>query len=97
MGQQNFLSKKLMKWFSFWGQKLYIMGEWNYINKLDMFNYIREKAQENVLQNSCIEVGRAHLKNWKFEKNLEIWNKFDNSEKFGNFEKFWKFGNKVKI
>ena len=31
MGQQNFWSQKLTKWFSFWGQKPYFMGEWNYI------------------------------------------------------------------
>ena len=33
MGQQNFWSQKLTKWFSFWGQKLYFMGEWNYIRE----------------------------------------------------------------
>ena len=32
MGQKNFWSQKLTKWFSFWGQKLYFMGEWNYID-----------------------------------------------------------------
>ena len=31
MGQQNFWRQKLTKWFSFWGQKPYFMGEWNYI------------------------------------------------------------------
>ena len=31
MGQQNFWRQKLTKWFSFWGQKLYFMCEWNYI------------------------------------------------------------------
>ena len=38
MGQKNFWSQKLTKWFSFWGQKLYFMGEWNYINK-----YVKHK------------------------------------------------------
>ena len=31
MGQKNFLSQKLTKWFSFWDQKPYFMGEWKYI------------------------------------------------------------------
>ena len=31
MCQQNSWSQKLTKWFSFWGQKLYVMGEWNSI------------------------------------------------------------------
>ena len=33
MGQQNFWSQKLTKWFSFWGQKPYFMGEWNFMSK----------------------------------------------------------------
>ena len=31
MCQLIFWSQKLTKWFSFWGQKPYFMGEWNYI------------------------------------------------------------------
>ena len=31
MSQQNFWSQKLTKWLSFWGQKPYFMGEWNFM------------------------------------------------------------------
>ena len=31
MSQQNFWSQKLTHWFSFWGQKPYFMGEWNFM------------------------------------------------------------------
>ena len=31
IGQQDFWSQKLTKWFSFWGQKPYFMGEWNFM------------------------------------------------------------------
>ena len=33
MGQKNFWSQKLTKWFSFWGQKPYFMGEWNFMKR----------------------------------------------------------------
>ena len=42
MGQQNFWSQKLTKWFSFWGQKPYFMGEWNYIASGDRRSRFRQ-------------------------------------------------------
>ena len=38
MGQKNFWSQKLTKWFSFWGQKPYFMGEWNFMAVPDVLD-----------------------------------------------------------
>ena len=44
MGQQNFWCQKLTKWFSFWGQKPYFMGEWNYISEKETFSIYLKKG-----------------------------------------------------
>ena len=49
MCHQNFWGQKLTKWFSFWGQKLYFMGEWNYIIQRLILNMHKDHKQSGHL------------------------------------------------
>ena len=48
MCQLIFWSQKLTKWFSFWDQKPYFMGKWNFMIH-DIYNKVMQDTKQSLM------------------------------------------------